>query len=274
MASLTLTIDGQRVECSEGKTLLEAADAAGIYIPRMCYFPELRPVCEVTWAEAVYQVENKMVGEKPGENAGEESHCDLCVVEIEGQPEPVRACHTPAEDRLIIRTDAEKVIRLRKMALSKMLSDHPHACLICAQKQGCSRTDCSSNVPVDERCCKLLGHCELEKVSEFIGIPGDTPKYVPQQRPITKDDPLFDRDFNLCIGCLRCVRVCDKVQGKEILGAVWKDDRAWVGTLTGAGLDEAQCRFCGACVEVCPTGALLDKENVPFAVCGELSRRY
>jgi formate dehydrogenase beta subunit len=263
MATLTLTIDGRSVECPAGSTILAAADAAGIYIPRMCYHPDLPPVNEVVWADAVYQAETKIVGDNPGGRAGQEAHCNLCLVEVEGQPQLVNSCVTPVEDGLIVSTDTEKVIQQRKRALSRLLADHPHACLTCAQKEGCTRTDCSSNVPVEERCCVLLGRCELEKVSAYIGIPGDTPKYVPRQRPHAASDPLFDRDYELCIGCLRCVRICRQLHGDGILGAVWKDGRACVGTLTGVGLKEAQCRFCGACVEVCPTGALSDKEGVP-----------
>jgi formate dehydrogenase beta subunit len=267
MDTLTLTIDGQPVECSPGMTVLAAADAAGVYIPRMCHHPDLAPANELTWAKAVYQVENKITGEKPEVNAGEEAHCNLCLVEVEGQSQPVNSCITPVEDGLIVHINTEEVSRRRKQALSRILSDHPHACLTCAQKKGCSRTDCSSNVPVDERCCVLLGHCELEKVSDFIGISGDTPRYVPRNRGQTTNDPLFDRDYNLCIGCLRCVRVCQKVQGIDVIGAVWKENRAWIGTLAGAGLIDSQCRFCSACVEICPTGALLDKEGAQPVRC-------
>ncbi|MCK4656176.1 MAG: (2Fe-2S)-binding protein, partial [candidate division Zixibacteria bacterium] len=213
MATLTLTIDGQSIECPEGSTILQAADAAGIYIPRMCHHPDLPPINEVTWVDSICQVETEITGEKPGEEAGKEARCNLCLVEVEGQAEPVNSCITPAENGLIVRTDTEDVILKRKQALAKLLGDHPHACLTCAQKEGCSRTDCSSNVPVDERCCVLLGHCELEKISDYIGIPNDTNKYVPQQLPSTKSDPLFVRDYNLCIGCLRCVRVCSKIHG-------------------------------------------------------------
>ncbi|MEW5994060.1 MAG: 2Fe-2S iron-sulfur cluster-binding protein, partial [Candidatus Zixiibacteriota bacterium] len=164
MATLTLTIDGQSVQCPTGSTILTAADAAGIYIPRMCYHPDLPPVDEVIWADAVYQAETRIVGDKPGIRAGEEAHCNLCLVEVEGQPELVNSCVAPAEDGLVVRTDTREVIQRRKQALAKLLADHPHTCLTCAQKEGCSRTDCSTNVPVEERCCVLLGRCELEKV--------------------------------------------------------------------------------------------------------------
>ncbi|UCD93628.1 MAG: FAD-dependent oxidoreductase [Candidatus Zixiibacteriota bacterium] len=262
MAEITFTIDGKPVDCPSGSTILAAADAAGIYIPRMCYHPDLSFVGDVIWADAVYQVETTIAGEKPGMSAGTEAQCNLCLVEVEGQPEPVNSCNTPAESGLIVRTDTKEVVRRREQSLSKLLADHPHACLTCAQKAGCSLTDCSSNVPVEERCCVLLGRCELEKVSSYIGVPGDTPKYIPRKRARAEDDPLFERDYNLCIGCLRCVRICTKLHGHDVLGAVWMNDRARVGTLARGGLKDAQCRFCGACVEVCPTGALRDREGV------------
>ncbi|MEE9554861.1 MAG: 2Fe-2S iron-sulfur cluster-binding protein, partial [candidate division Zixibacteria bacterium] len=262
MATINININGRSIECAEGMSILEAADSAGIYIPRLCYHPDLPPTGEVIWTDSVFQGDAKIPGEDSGGKAGEKAHCNLCLVEIEGYTEPVNSCVTTAEDAMVVFTETPQVILCRKKALSKILADHPHACLTCAQKQGCSRTDCSSNVPLDERCCILLGRCQLEKISDYIGIPGNTPKYVPPNRPILKDDPLFDRDFNLCIGCLRCVRVCKDVRGVDVLGAVWKENRAWIGTLRAAGLKEADCRFCGACVEICPTGTLLDKENV------------
>ncbi len=263
MAMLSITIDGQTVSCAEGCTLLQAADAAGIFIPRMCYHPDLPPVSEMTWADTIHQGTTEITGGTPASESETEAHCNLCLVEIDGKPEPVNSCITPAEDGMIIRTDTDTVISRRKQALARLLADHPHACLTCAQKEGCSRADCSSNVAVEERCCVLLGRCELEKVADFIGIPGDTQRYIPVQRPIITDDPLYIRDYNLCIGCLRCVRICTLAHDRNILGATWKDGRAWVGTVNGASLKDAQCRFCGACVEICPTGALRDKDGVP-----------
>jgi len=267
METVNLTIDGLSVGCPAGTSILEAAQAAGIYIPRMCHHPDLSPLGEMSWAAAVHQVENLIEGERTGVRAGDEAHCGLCLVEVAGQSELINSCHTPVENGLAVNTGTEAVIRQRRQALSRILADHPHACLTCAQKAGCSRTVCSMNVPVEERCCSLLGDCELEKVSDYIGIPDYTPRYVPQHRVKTINDPLFDRDFNLCIGCTRCVRICQAVQDVDVLGAVWKEGRVWIGTLDGGDLKEAQCRFCGACVEICPTGALLDKEGVQPVRC-------
>lgn len=259
---LNLTIDGQTIECRAGQTILDAADSAGVYIPRLCAHPDLGPAGEVNWSGAIWQGDINIAGNNPNQLAGDEGRCNLCLVTIEGKPEAVNACSTTVENGMAVRTATDEVIQRRKQALAKILADHPHACLTCAQKEGCSRTDCSSNVPVDQRCCILLGHCELQKVSEYIGIPGDTPKYLPPGRPVITDEPLFERDFNLCIGCLRCVRVCRDVRGADVLGAVFDDGRVWVGPVRGSGLLEAECRFCGACVGVCPTGALRDREGV------------
>ncbi len=141
----------------------------------------------------------------------------------------------------------------------RILAKHPHACLICAQKEGCTTEPCSTNVPVEERCCPQFGNCELERVAEYIGIREDTPRYTPQKLPVVENEPLFLRDYNLCIGCTRCVRACQELRGVGALGFVYKDGDVFVGTVAPTLMD-SDCRFCGACVEVCPTGALRDKE--------------
>jgi len=113
-------------------------------------------------------------------------------------------------------------------------------------------------VPVNERCCDKFGNCELERVAEYIGIEEDVPRYSFRELPV-EDAPLFIRDHNLCISCGRCVRVCRDVRGMEALGIVYNGDEYIVGTL-GSSLEESECRFCSACVAVCPTGALMDKD--------------
>jgi NADPH-dependent glutamate synthase beta subunit-like oxidoreductase/Pyruvate/2-oxoacid:ferredoxin oxidoreductase delta subunit len=162
---------------------------------------------------------------------------------------------------MIVESASSAVIHARQEALKKILARHPHACLTCAQREGCDRVQCSMNVPALERCCELLRRCEIGKISDYIGIPTDTPPYRNESRPAITGEPLFIRDYELCINCLRCVRVCHDVRGVDAFGAVMTSDGVKVGTLGGPTLVDALCRFCGACVAVCPTGTLRDKEG-------------
>lgn len=253
--SVTIKIDGEEVSAQDGRTILQAADAAEIYIPRLCSHPDLPSSRECKSIAAVYHGGTRHDGEAGVEHEG----CRLCLVEVEGQEELVRACDTPAAEGMVIVTNSERVKKERRRNLGKILTGHPHACLTCAQQEGCSRTECSTNVPVEERCCPKLGSCELQKVADFIGVPEDLPKYKPGGMPLVKDEPLFERDYNLCIGCTRCVRACRNLRGIEALGFTVKDGEVVVGPVAGTYADSG-CKFCGACVEVCPTGALMDKD--------------
>ncbi|MFX0075744.1 MAG: FAD-dependent oxidoreductase [Candidatus Hermodarchaeota archaeon] len=194
-------------------------------------------------------------------NTGSQEHqgCQLCVVKIEGIEGLVTSCNTIVEEGMVISTDSSDIQALRREKLMNILSKHPHACLMCAQREGCPREPCSPNVPVEERCCPILGRCELQKVAEYIGIREDISRYRPQGRAIIEDEPLFIRNYELCIGCTRCVRICRDIRGIEALGFVYSNGETIVGSLASS-LKESGCKFCGACVEVCPTGALTDKD--------------
>lgn len=157
-----------------------------------------------------------------------------------------------------VYTETEPVRDARKAQLMRIMAKHPHACLICAQKEGCTTVTCSTGVPKEERCCLRFGNCELERVAEYVGIRKDTPRYVPQNLPKIENEPLFLRDYNLCMGCTRCVRACQELRGVGALGFLCRNGEVLVGTVAPTLMDSS-CRFCGACVEVCPTGALGDK---------------
>jgi NADPH-dependent glutamate synthase beta subunit-like oxidoreductase/Pyruvate/2-oxoacid:ferredoxin oxidoreductase delta subunit len=88
-------------------------------------------------------------------------------------------------------------------------------------------------------------------------------KYVFKNLPKLEDEPLFSRDYNLCISCLRCVRACRDLRGVETLGFVYHKGKVMVGPTKSAVYADSDCRFCGACVEVCPTGAITDKDLPP-----------
>jgi formate hydrogenlyase subunit 6/NADH:ubiquinone oxidoreductase subunit I len=260
MSEITVTINGQEIRVVPGTTILEAAQSEGIYIPTLCHHPDLPPAKGAAAAGAIYQGQRRVENAIPGETGKE---CGICVVEVEGKADLVSACTTPVKDAMVVFTENDRVRQKRQENLMPILARHPHACLTCAQQAGCSRTQCSSNVPENERCCPLFGHCELQRVANYIGIAAATPKWIPMDLPRIEEDPLFFRDYNLCIGCTRCVRVCRDLRGIEAIGFVYDGGgRVQVGTLA-LSLQESGCMFCTACVEVCPTGALLDKRVRP-----------
>jgi len=256
MNSVSLTIDDKEVQTEHGTTLLEAAQHLGIYIPALCHHPDLPPAPGMKIDGQIYRGEELIQGRDSNPNGFE--GCQLCVVEIEGVEGFVTACDTPVADGMVVHTNTPQVQRVRRENLAKILARHPHACLVCAEREGCSKEPCSLNVPVNERCCDKFGNCELQKVAEYVGIEEDVPRYSFRELPV-EDTPLFIRDHNLCISCGRCVRVCRDVRGVEALGIVYNGDEYIVGTLEPS-LEESGCRFCSACVEVCPTGALMDKD--------------
>jgi len=256
MDSLNLSIDGQQVAVPAGTTILEAARRADIYIPTLCHHPDLPPAKNGAAATAIYQGSQKMdntMPEEPGRG------CGLCVVEVEGQNDLVGSCATEVEAGMVVITINDRIKATRQEKLLPIMTRHRHACLTCAQQEGCPRSQCSSNVPENERCCSQFGHCEVQNVANYVGILDATPKWVPTNLALLKDHPLFERDYNLCIGCTRCVRACRDLRDIEAIGFIYDEQgQVQIGTVAET-LEASGCKFCTACVEVCPTGALMDK---------------
>jgi NADH dehydrogenase/NADH:ubiquinone oxidoreductase subunit G len=251
-----LKIDDNEIDVPDGITIMEAARLNGIYIPSLCSHPDLPPSKGTEFSKTVFHSNTKIEGDSI-ENKEFEG-CKLCLVEIEGIDESVTSCNTTIEEGMVVKTNTQKLKEERKNNLKSIISDHPHACLTCAQIEGCTREPCSANVPLEERCCPKLGNCELQNVAVYVGIRDDTARYVPGNLPIVEDEPLFKRDYNLCIGCARCVRACKDLRGVDALAVTHDGKRYVVGTREPT-LNKSECKFCAACVEVCPTGALTDK---------------
>jgi len=250
------SIDDRGIQVEEGTTILEAAQEEGIYIPTLCYHPDLKSSEGMKPEGFIYQGGKRIINSMPeGINEG----CGICLVALQGVPDLVRSCTTEVTDGMVIVTDSDRIRQERKRNFISIMKSHPHACLVCHQQEGCDLLQCSSDIPVEERCCALFGHCELQDVAKYLGIDPTTPRWIPTDLPIVKDGPLFESNYNLCTGCLRCVRACNDLRGVGALGFVFgKGGEIQVGSLSST-LGKSGCRFCTACVEVCPTGALMDK---------------
>lgn len=251
-----ITIDGQTIGVADQKTILQAALEGGIYIPNLCYHPQVSLLLEIRASKEVYQGGVAQSGKEGEESGG----CSLCLVEIEGREGLFRSCKTMAEDGMSVCTDSLEVKAAREANLAHILETHPHACLLCSQAEGCDRKICSPQIPEEERCCSQFGNCELQKVASFIGLEKGLSPYVPLKIPVIETEPLILRDYNLCIGCLRCVRICKEVRGADALGFVINEEGRVVVGSKRPTLRESGCQFCGFCIEVCPTGSVTDKD--------------
>ncbi len=143
-----------------------------------------------------------------------------------------------------------------------LLSEHPASCLFCEEKSHCDEcmvTLRKTGVTTGCRSCSDDGQCELQTlVDRFDLAEGGYPVRY-RMLPVEKKDPFFDRDYNLCILCERCVRVCEENHFSSVVTLTSRGTDTVVGTPFGQHLLQAGCSFCGACVEVCPTGALSEK---------------
>ena len=232
-----LTIDGAEVTCQPGQMVLEAANQAGVYVPYLCYHPGLKPFAA----------------------------CRMCVVEVEGGRGLPASCTLPVQEGMIVRTHTPGVEAVRREIMEMLTAEHPHGCLTCHRIDLCGPQDvCLRHVAVNDRCvtCPKNERCELKDTTRYVGVPIESPlDYKYRELPIHTADPFYDRDYNLCIVCGRCVRACDELRGDNAITFVERAGKALVGTSSGTSLLESGCEFCGACLDVCPVGALVERDH-------------
>ena len=164
--------------------------------------------------------------------------CRLCLVEISGYPRLQTACTTTATEGMVVVTHNEKINRYRKMILELTFAERNHICAVCVSNE----------------------HCELQTLAAELGMDHVRYDYLNPQLGIDISHEKYGVDHNRCILCLRCVRVCDEVEGAHTWDVRHRGINSRVITDLNQPWGQSEsCTECGKCVEVCPAGALFDK---------------
>lgn len=212
MREINITIDGKRLTVPEGYFIIQAAREIGIDIPALCYDPNL----EVVGA------------------------CRLCLVEIEGSRKLQAACSTKVREGMVIHTESDKVVKMRREILQLLLDNHPNDCLTCQKAGECLLQEYAYRYNV--------------KFREHVGA--RRPSYVDTSSPyILKDD-------SKCILCGKCVRICSQVEDRKVLSFAGRGFNTRIVLDADFTFDKSSCVSCNRCVTVCPVGALVDKRLI------------
>ncbi|HMQ20649.1 MAG TPA: molybdopterin-dependent oxidoreductase, partial [Sphingopyxis sp.] len=213
--NVTLTIDGETVILPEGTSIMRAASLSGTTIPKLC----------------------------ASDNLESFGSCRLCLVEIEGRAGYPASCTTPIAEGMVVRTQSERLQKLRRGVMELYISDHPLDCLTCAAN----------------------GDCELQDQAGAVGLRDVRYGYdgaTNMGQPKDQSNPYFDFDPSKCIACSRCVRACDEVQGTFALTMEGRGFDTKVSPSQGQDFLSSECVSCGACVQACPTATLIEKKVV------------
>ena len=164
--------------------------------------------------------------------------CRVCVVELEGKEKLITSCNNVVKEGMVIYTNSPKVRRHRRTTVELILSQHDCECVTCSRS----------------------GNCSLQTVANDLNIFDIPFKMQVEKQPWDKHFPLI-RDSSKCIKCMRCVQVCDKIQGLGIWDVEGTGSRTTINVAGHRRIDEADCALCGQCITHCPVGALRERDD-------------
>lgn len=164
--------------------------------------------------------------------------CRVCVVELEGMEKLITSCNNVVKEGMIIHTNSPKVRADRRRTVQLILSQHDCKCATCVRS----------------------GNCTLQTVANDLNIIDLPYKERFEQIPWDKDFPLI-RDSAKCVKCMRCIQICDKVQGLKVWDVAGTGSRTTVGISANRKIIEADCALCGQCITHCPVGALRERDD-------------
>ncbi len=234
--TVELEIDGRGVRVLEGSTILDACSALGIDTPTLCYGPTLRPA----------------------------NVCRVCVVELEGSRVLVPACSRPVEPGMVVQTDSERVRHSRRLVLELLAS--------------------SVDLSIAPRVPEYLERYEARPDRYGPAGPSDAARdhrraghhaepdgqaAATVATPAKVDNELYVRDYSKCILCYKCVDACgEQYQNTFAIAVAGRGFDARISTEYVAELPESACVYCGNCIAVCPTGALVFKSEYDLRADG------
>jgi predicted molibdopterin-dependent oxidoreductase YjgC len=222
-----LTIDGQAIQVPEGSTVLDACASLGIDTPTLCYGETLTPA-----------------------NA-----CRICVVELEGARTLIPACSRKVEEGMVIHTDSQRVRLSRRMVIEFLASSVDLSITPAAQgyleRYEADPERYGPPAPPDpERDHKRTGYHERPDGQTAATVHG----------PAKVDNDLYVRDYSKCILCYKCVDACgEQYQNTFAITVAGRGFDARISTEYANPLPQSACVYCGNCIAVCPTGALMFK---------------
>jgi predicted molibdopterin-dependent oxidoreductase YjgC len=224
-----LSIDGRGVSVPEGTTILEACRQQAIETPTLCYLETLTPV----------------------------NVCRVCVVEVEGSRALVPACSRKVEAGMAVRTDSERVKHSRRLVLEFLassvdLSYAPAEVQGYLNEYGARPQRFGAHAPEAES-----GERDAAETGHHHAPDGLT---ATVHQPTKIDNDLYVRDYSRCILCYKCVEACGADwQNTFALGVAGRGFDARISTEYATPLPDSACVYCGNCIAVCPTGALMFK---------------
>jgi NADP-reducing hydrogenase subunit HndD len=234
-----LTIDDRTVSAPEGSTILEACRAAGIETPTLCFLENLTPI----------------------------NVCRVCVVELEGSRVLVPACSRPVEPKMKVSTNSERVRLSRRLVLEFLASSVDLSRASNDVRRWMARYGADPGRYGDPAPPSAAGDRDASAPGHH-HAPSGAASTVAQ--PVNLDNELYIRDYSRCILCYKCVQACGiEAQNTFAIAVAGRGFDARISTEYATPLPESACVYCGNCIGVCPTGALMFKSEFDLRRAGE-----
>jgi len=221
---IKVVINGIEVMADENMTILDAAKLAHVDIPRLCFLKGIN----------------------------ENSSCRLCVVEIEGIRTlknsctvKVKDCLMRGSDKVVVRTNTERVRTAVKNNLELIAGNHRFECWKCPREHN----------------CELLRLLRIYNIENKIG---ESDTFSKKERKVNISNTI-EFDSSKCVLCGRCISACKKLAGTSVLDFNYRGSKTYVGPALNYPIDKSGCIYCGKCIQACPTGAIKEKDEISVA---------